>query len=240
MRVSARRWITGAVARQRLRAEFGCMTNGSDASQRQPVSATNLTAEVTAVATCKALQEVVPFVDHRRQPIVHRVTRMPQADEDQGRGDAAASAPVCRYRPATGGELHSHSASVSEASRGVCMTVGAQWPILNRFDMLRRRSVRVETLVKSPTRVRGIVGEGTGAVFVELVLPIAAPYPRQTSELETQGIRPFQVAAPCGVVRAVDGVEVLALDRLDSRIRQRELVNHRAHGVAEARVVRRV
>ena len=82
--------------------------------------------------------------------------------------------------------------------------------------MLRRRSVRVETVVKSPTSVRGIVGEGTGAVFVELVLPIAAPYPRQTSELETQGIRPFQVAAPRGVVRAVHGVEVLALDCLDS------------------------
>ena len=58
-----------------------------------------------------------------------------------------------------------------------------------------------------------------------------------TSELETQGIRPFQVAAPRGVVRAVHGVEVLALDVLDSRIRQRELVNHHAHGVAEARVV---
>ena len=65
------------------------------------------------------------------------------------------------------------------------MTVGAQWPILNRFDTLWRRSVRVETVVKSPTRVRGIVGEGAGAVFVEPVLPIAAPYPRQTSELET-------------------------------------------------------
>jgi hypothetical protein len=55
------------------------------------------------------------------------------------------------------------------------MTVGAQWPILSRFDTLRRRSVRVGTAVKSPTRVRGIVGEDAGAVFVELVLPIAAP-----------------------------------------------------------------
>ncbi len=49
------------------------------------------------------------------------------------------------------------------------MTVGAQGPIRSRFDTLRRRSVRVGTVVKSATRVRGIVGAGTGAVFVELV-----------------------------------------------------------------------
>ena len=50
-------------------------------------------------------------------------------------------------------------------------------------------------------------------------------------------MRPFQVAAPRGVVRTMHGVEVLALDVLDSRIRQRELVDHHAHGLAEARVV---
>ena len=73
----------------------------------------------------------------------------------------------------------------------VCMTVGAQWPILNTFDTLRRRSVRVETLVKSPTRVRGIVGEGTGAVFVELVLPIADPYLRRDLRTGDPGHTPF-------------------------------------------------
>ena len=83
------------------------MTNGSDASQRQPVSATNLTAEGGTVATCKALQEVVPLVDYRRQPIVHRVTRMPKADEDQGRGDAAAlSARIADAARQSGGEFH--------------------------------------------------------------------------------------------------------------------------------------
>ena len=87
------------------------------------------------------------------------------------------SAPVFPMPPGNPAvSFTSHSASAPEASSRVCVTVGAQWPILNRFDMLRRRSVRVETVVKSPTTVSGIVSEGTGAVFVELVLPIAAPF----------------------------------------------------------------
>ena len=80
----------GAVARQRLRAEFGRLTNRSDASQRQPVGAANLTAKRGAVATGEALQKVMPLVDERGQPVVHRVTSMPKADKDQGRGDATA------------------------------------------------------------------------------------------------------------------------------------------------------
>jgi hypothetical protein len=47
----------------------------------------------------------------------------------------------------------------------------------------------------------------------------------------------FQVALPGSVVGAVDGVEVLVLDVLDSRVRERELVDHHAHGVAEALVI---
>jgi hypothetical protein len=69
----------------------------------------------------------------------------------------------------------SRCASVSEASNKVCMTVGAQWPILSRFNTLERRRMGVGTFVRSPTRFRGIAGEGSGAVFVELLLPITCP-----------------------------------------------------------------
>src|SRR5512145_500805 len=113
------------------------------------------------------------------------------------------SAPVLPMPPGNPAvSFTSHSASLSEASKRVCMTAGAQWPIFNRFDTLRRRSVGVETLVRSPIRFRGTAGEGTGAVFAELVVAIACPPDfDELSELATQGIRSVQVSAPGGVVR---------------------------------------
>jgi hypothetical protein len=42
------------------------------------------------MAAREALQEIVPLIDHRRQSVVHSVTRMPKPDEDQWRGYATA------------------------------------------------------------------------------------------------------------------------------------------------------
>ena len=59
------------------------------------------------MATREAMQEVVPLVDHRRQPLAHGVTRMPKADEDQGRGNATAlGAGVTDAAGQSSGELH--------------------------------------------------------------------------------------------------------------------------------------
>jgi hypothetical protein len=44
------------------------VTNCTNTSQREPVGAANVTAEGGVVPAGKALQEVVPFVDHRGQP----------------------------------------------------------------------------------------------------------------------------------------------------------------------------
>jgi hypothetical protein len=46
------------------------------------------------------------------------------------------------------------------------MTVGAQWPIFSRFNRLRRRSVFVGTVVRSPARFRGTVGEEMISAFL--------------------------------------------------------------------------
>ena len=61
----------------------------------------------------KALQDVVPFVDHWGQPVANRVSSMPKADEDHGRGDATAlSACVADAAWQSSGELHEPLAAV--------------------------------------------------------------------------------------------------------------------------------
>jgi hypothetical protein len=50
-------------------------------------------------------------------------------------------------------------------------------------------------------------------------------------------MRPIKVALPRAIVGAMHGVEVLVLDVLDSRIREREFVYHDAHGVAKTCVI---
>ena len=55
-------------------------------------------------------------------------------------------------------------------------------PIFRRFDTLPRRSVGVETLVRSPIMFGGTVGEGPGADFAELVSAIARPLTSTSSQ----------------------------------------------------------
>ena len=118
------------------------------------------TAKGGAVATGETLQEVMPFVDERGQPVVHRSRAWRRPIRTKGAVTPPHSAPVLPMPPGNPAvSLTSHSASVSEASSSVCITVGAQWPILSRFDILRRRSVFVGTVVRSPARFRGMVGE---------------------------------------------------------------------------------
>ena len=58
------------------------------------------------------------------------------------RGEVTAphSCPVLPMPPGMPAlSLTSHSLSVDETSRSVCITVGAQWPILRRLEKPRRR-----------------------------------------------------------------------------------------------------
>jgi hypothetical protein len=59
----------------------------------------------------------------------------------------------------------------------------------------------------------------------------------RVSRIRDPGVRARKVTLPRRLVGAVHGAEVLVLDVLDARIRQRELVNHHAHGLAKAGVV---
>ena len=108
------------------------------------------------------------------------------------------------------------SVRLPDAER-VCMTVSAQWPILSRFDTLRRRSVRVGTR-------RQVTHEGQRNRRRDLRTGYPGHTPVPGSRASWR--RPRRARR-----------RVLVFDVLDLRIGERELVDDHAHGLAEARVV---
>ena len=111
-----------------------------DAMPRKAVLPADLPALQSIVAGEKMLAKRMPFVEDHRETTIDLAQPAANAQQRQRRGDRPAFKSGIAMPPGIPAlSLTNHSFSVDETSRIVCITVGAQWPILRRLARPRPR-----------------------------------------------------------------------------------------------------